>query len=50
MVIAKIDEPLYYYWQQDGSIVHNQNKKTEADEQWVYLDIIRFLRNVDYMT
>lgn len=44
-VIAKIDEPLYYYRQQDDSIVHNQNKKTEADEQWVYLDIIRFFKD-----
>lgn len=42
--IAKVSEPLYHYRQQECSIMHNLNKKTEKDEQWVYADIIRFFK------
>lgn len=42
--IAKVSQPLYHYRQQGSSIMHNLNKKTEADEQWVYADIINFFQ------
>lgn len=43
--MANVSKPLYHYRQQDSSIVHTLNKKTEADEQWVYADIIDFFKN-----
>lgn len=42
--ISKVPLSLYHYRQQESSIIHNLNKKTEADEQWVYSDIIFFLQ------
>lgn len=42
--VSKVSAPLYHYRQQESSIVHSLNKKTEADEQWVYADIIRFFK------
>lgn len=42
--IAKVSLPLYHYRQQEYSIVHNLDKKTEADEQYVYADIINFFK------
>lgn len=42
--IAKVSLPLYHYRQQESSIMHNLNKKTEADEQFVYTDIINFFK------
>ena len=35
----------YNYRQQNNSIMHNLNKKTEKDEQWAYLDIINFFKS-----
>lgn len=43
--IAKVSLPLYHYRQQESSIIHNLNKKTEADEQFVYTDIINFFKH-----
>lgn len=43
--IAKIDEPLYYYRQQVNSIMHNLNSQTEADEIWVYSDVIQYFKS-----
>lgn len=42
--IAKVPTPLYHYRQQESSIIHNLDKKTEADEQWVYADTIEFFK------
>lgn len=42
--IAKVAEPLYHYRQQNSSITHTLNKKTEADEQWVYSDTVAFFK------
>lgn len=42
--IAKVSQPLYHYRQQDSSIMHNLSKKTEADEQRAYSDIIKFFK------
>lgn len=42
--IAKVNEPLYYYRQRGGSVMHNLDKKTEADELWAYLDTIDYLK------
>ena len=42
--VAHVCLPLYYYWQHGCFIMHNLSKKTEADEQWVYQDIVRFFR------
>ncbi len=42
--IAKVKEALYYYRQQESSVMHNLDKKSEHDEQWVYSDIIRFFK------
>lgn len=44
--IAKVPKPLYHYRQQENSIVHNLDKKTEADEQWAYADIINFFKQL----
>lgn len=42
--IVKVSKPLYHYRQRESSIMHNLNKKTEAEELWVYRDIIRFFK------
>lgn len=42
--IIKVSQYLYHYRQQEDSVVHNLNKKTEADEMWVYTDIIEFFK------
>lgn len=42
--IAKISKPFYHYRQRETSIMHNRNKKTEADELWAYADIINFFK------
>lgn len=42
--VVNVHRPFYHYRQQEGSVMHNLNKKTERDEQWVYQDIIRFFR------
>lgn len=42
--IAHINLPFYHYRQLDGSVMHNLNKKTEYDEQWVYQDTISFFK------
>lgn len=42
--VVNIHLPFYHYRQQEGSVTHNLNKKTERDEQWVYQDIIRFFK------
>ena len=42
--VVNIHQPFYHYRQQEGSVMHNLNKRTERDEQWVYQDIIRFFR------
>ena len=42
--VVNVHRPFYHYRQQGGSVMHNLNKKTERDEQWVYQDIIRFFK------
>lgn len=42
--IAKVILPLYHYRQQESSIIHNLDKRTESDEQYVYADIINFFK------
>ena len=42
--VVHINKSYYNYRQQPHSIVHNLNKKTESDEQWVYQDTIRFFK------
>ena len=42
--VVNVHRPFYHYRQQEGSVIHNLNKKTERDEQWVYQDIIRFFK------
>ena len=42
--VVNLHRPFYHYRQQEGSVMHNLNKKTEQDEQWVYQDIIRFFK------
>ena len=42
--VVHINKSYYNYRQQPLSIVHNMNRKTEADEQWVYQDTIRFFK------
>ena len=42
--VVNIHQPFYHYRQQEGSVMHNLNKRTEQDEQWVYQDIIRFFK------
>lgn len=44
--VANVHRPFYHYRQQGGSVMHNLNKKTERDEQWVYQDIIRFFKDL----
>lgn len=45
--IVRVNQPFYNYWQQTSSIVHNMNKRTEADEQWAYQDTINFFKEQD---
>lgn len=42
--IEKVALPLYHYRQQDNSIIHNLDKKTESDELYVYSYIINFFK------
>lgn len=42
--VVHLGIPYYNYRQQEGSVMHKLNKKTEQDERWVYQDIIRFFR------
>ena len=42
--VVNVHRHFYHYRQQEGSVMHNLNKKTERDEQWVYQDIIRFFK------
>ena len=42
--VVNVHRPFYHYRQQEGSVMHNLNKKTERDRQWVYQDIIRFFK------
>ena len=42
--VVNLHRPFYHYRQQEGSVMHNLNKKTEQNEQWVYQDIIRFFK------
>ena len=42
--VVNVHQPFYHYRQQEGSVMHNLNKRTEQDEQWVYQDIIRFFK------
>lgn len=42
--VVHIAEPFYNYRQQQASIMHNLNPKTEADEQWAYADTVRFFK------
>lgn len=44
-IVSKVNEPLYYYRQQEGSVMHNLNKETEADERWAYSDMIDYLKS-----
>lgn len=42
--VVNVHRPFYHYRQREGSVMHNRNKKTERDDQWVYQDIIRFFK------
>lgn len=42
--VVHLGIPYYNYRQQEGSVMHKLNKKTEQDGRWVYQDIIRFFR------
>ena len=42
--VVNVHRHFYHYRQQEGSVMHNLNKKTERDEQWVYQDIIRLFK------
>ena len=42
--VVNVHRHFCHYRQQEGSVMHNLNKKTERDEQWVYQDIIRFFK------
>ena len=42
--VVNVHRPFYHYRQQEGSVMHNLNKKMERDEQWIYQDIIRFFK------
>ena len=42
--IANVHRPFYHYRYRPTSIMSNMNRKTEADEQWVYQDTIRFFQ------
>ena len=42
--VVNVHRPFYHYRYRPTSIMSNLNKKTEADEQWVYQDTIRFFK------
>ena len=42
--IVNVHRPFYHYRYRTTSIMSNMNGKTEADEQWVYQDTIRFFK------
>ena len=42
--IVNVHRPFYHYRYRPTSIMSNMSRKTEADEQWVYQDIIRFFK------
>lgn len=42
--VSKVDEPLYFYRQQPGSIMHNLSEKTMYDEIWAYTDTIEYFK------
>ena len=42
--IMNVHRPFYHYRYRPTSIMSNMNRKTEADEQWVYQDTIRFFK------
>ena len=42
--IVNVHRPFYHYRYRPTSIMSNMNGKTEADEQWVYQDTIRFFK------
>ena len=42
--VVNVHRPFYHYRYRPTSIMSNMNKKTEADEQWVYQDTIRFFK------
>lgn len=43
--VVHISESFYNYRQQEASITHQMNPKTQQDEIWVYLDTIEFFKN-----
>ena len=44
--VVNVHRPFYHYRYRPTSIMSNLNKKTEADEQWVYQDTIRFFKEL----
>ena len=42
--IVNVHRPFYHYRYRPTSIMSNMSRKTEADEQWVYQDTIRFFK------
>ena len=42
--VVNVHRPFYHYRYRPTSIMSNMNRKTEADEQWVYQDTIRFFK------
>ena len=42
--IVNVHRPFYHYRYRPTSIMSNMNRKTEADEQWVYQDTIHFFK------
>ena len=42
--IVNVHRPFYHYRYRPTSIMSNMSRKTEADEQWVYQDTIRFFQ------
>ena len=42
--LVNVHRPFYHYRYRPTSIMSNMNGKTEADEQWVYQDTIRFFK------
>ena len=42
--VVNVHRPFYHYRYRPTSIMSNMSRKTEADEQWVYQDTIRFFK------
>lgn len=42
--VVNVHRPFYHYRYRPTSIMSSMNRKTEADEQWVYQDTIRFFK------